>query len=195
MPAISPPATATDGAPRWNSTSATSRKPLAPRRLCTASTSRSPSGELLALLGPVRLGQDDPVALRRRSRNSLGRPDPVRWRGRQLQKRAGTAYRLRVPALCPVQASDHRRQHFLRPEGAAAPDAANGGGHPGQGRGTAGADPVAGLRRAAIRASCPAVSAKGWRSLGRSPSSRACCCSMNRSAPWTPRCARNCACG
>ena len=39
------------------------------------------------------------------------------------------------------------------------------------------------------------VSGSGWRWPGRSPSSRPCCCSMSRSAPSTPRCARSCATG
>ena len=69
-----------------------------------------------------------------------------------------------------------------------------------------GRDPQAGGRAAragaprassptGCRRSCPAASASGWRWPARWPSSRRCCCSTSRSAPWTPRCARNCATG
>ena len=40
--------------------------------------------------------------------------------------------------------------------------------------------------------SCPVASGNGWRWPARWRSSRRCCCWTSRSAPWTPRCARNC---
>jgi sulfate transport system ATP-binding protein len=48
---------------------------------------------------------------------------------------------------------------------------------------------------AAIRRSFPAVNVSAFRSPARWPSSRRCCCSMNRSARSTPRCARTSAAG
>ena len=49
--------------------------------------------------------------------------------------------------------------------------------------------------RTAIPANCPAASASASRWRARSRSSRASCCSTNRSARSTPRCARNCGSG
>ena len=48
---------------------------------------------------------------------------------------------------------------------------------------------------AACRASCRAGSASGWRSPGRWPPSRACCCWTSRSGRWTRRCGCRCASG
>ena len=61
--------------------------------------------------------------------------------------------------------------------------------------GIAGAGAARRSGQAAIPASSPAASASAWRWRARSPSNRACCCSTNRSARSTPRCARNCASG
>ena len=47
----------------------------------------------------------------------------------------------------------------------------------------------------ATRPSCPEGSASAWRSPGRWPSNRKCCCSTNRSARSMPRCARSCVAG
>ena len=61
------------------------------RRAATTSASTSPDGELVALLGPVGLGQDDAAAHHRRPRVRRRRQRALRRRGRHRAQRCATA--------------------------------------------------------------------------------------------------------
>ena len=72
------------------------------------------SGELVALLGPVGLRQDDAAAHHRRARHADRGQSAFRRRGRLAQDRPGAPRRIRLPALCAVPAHDRGREHRLR---------------------------------------------------------------------------------
>ena len=152
-------------------------------------------GELLALLGPVRLRQDHAAAHHRRAGLAGRRRGLVRRRGCAGARRRRAPCRLRVPALRAVPPYDRVRERRLRPARAAARGPQGRGRHPRPRQGTARSRAARLARRPLSRASCPAASASASRWRARSPSSRASCCSTSRSARSTPRCARNCGTG
>ena len=83
-------------------------------------------GELVALLGPSRLGQDDAAADHRRAGHARittrGRGFASTKRTSRNRPAAERARGLRVPALRPVPAHERVRERGVRPAGAAAED-------------------------------------------------------------------------
>ena len=152
------------------------------------------SGELIALLGPSGSGKTTLLQAHRRARVADRGRDLFRRRGCLAQDRAGAQCRLRLPALRTVPPHDRRREHRLRPEGA--PPHRRARRREIRRRATELLDLVQlPAWKSAIRRSFRAASASAWRWRGRWPSSRASCCSTNRSARSTRRCAGNCAAG
>ncbi len=150
-----------------------------------------PSGSLVALLGPSGSGKTTLLRIIAGLETADG--GTVEYHGEDVTSRAAAERNVgfRVSALRPVPTHERVREHRLWPARA---QAAAAGGFQARPRavvaGAAGelgaAVSVAAFRRAAA--------ARGaW--LGRWRSSRRCCCSTSRSAPWTPRCARSCGSG
>ena len=131
------------------------------------------SGELLALLGPVGLGQDDAAAHHRGAREA--RPTgEVFFGGEDVTDlhRAGAERRLRLPALCAVPPHDVAdniafglkvRPRRQRPPSAEIKRRASRAARP---------RPARRPRTSATRRSSPAASASAWRSPARWRSSR-----------------------
>ena len=82
-------------------------------RRSTTSAWRSPTGELVALLGPS-VGQDHAAAHHRRAGVCRCRRGSLRRRRRHAPPAARAARRLRVPALCAVPPHDGLREHRVR---------------------------------------------------------------------------------
>ena len=138
---------------------------------------------------PQRRRQVDPAADHRRPRALRHRHRRDRGQRRDPAARPEAQRRLRLPALRRVPAHERGRERGLRAED---PEAAQEGDRR-QGRRAAAPGAPVPVRRPAARPSCPAASGSGWPWPGPWPSSRRCCCSTSRSAPWTPRSARSCA--
>ena len=150
-----------------------------------------PDGCLTALLGPERQRQVDAAAGDRRPRAAgRGQGDHLR-RGRHRAAAAEARRRLRLPALCRLQAHDGLEQHRLRAQDPQAPE--------GRDRGAGGGAVEAGapgrlcqpLPRAALRRPAPAHGA-GPRARRRAQGAAA-----GRALRRARRdaCARTCACG
>ena len=138
---------------------------------------RVDSGELVALLGPSGLGQDDAAPHHRRARADRLGIDPFRRRRRHRRQRARAPRRLRVPALRAVPAPHGVREHRLRPARPAAAAATVREGHPRLGAAAADAGParfagaalpVAAVRRAAAaRGAGPGAGRRAARAAAR----------------------------
>ncbi len=153
-------------------------------------------GELVALLGPQRLRQDDAAADHRRAGHAESRhalADPFLRRGRRQPAGRPAARRLRVSALRAVPPHERVRERGVRPAGACRASVRPAKTEIDQPRARAACGWCNSTASAGgFRRSFPAASGNGPRWPGRWPSSRKCCCSTSRSARSMPRCGRAC---
>ena len=162
--------------------------PSARPRRSTASTSRRP-GRARRAARSVGLRQDDRAAGAGRLRERRLRRGRRRRPGRPVHPGAATRHGHGVPELQPVPQHERPRQRRVRPA-----DAQGRRCRPPRARRRAARHgrPV-GAGQVSTRTSCPAASSSASRWPGRSPSSRASCCSTSRCPPSTPRCGCSCA--
>ena len=142
-----------------------------------------PAGQLVALLGPVGLGQEHDPADHRRAGAGRRRRRRADRRGRHEPPRPAPGRRVRLPALRPVPAHDDPPERRLRPRGPEAPARP-------QARSAAGSTSCStwSSSRAtpsATRRSSPAASGSAWPWPGRWRPGPRCCCWTSRSAPST----------
>ena len=153
------------------------------------------AGELVALLGPVGMRQDDAAANHGRAGDGRSRDRSVRRRRRRRAPGWRAPCRIRLSALRALPPHDGLRERRLRLARAAA------GASPVKGRDHRESERAAEARAAGLPGrplsldSSRADSGSGSRSPAPLPSSRKCCCSTSRSARSTPRSARSCGAG
>ena len=157
-------------------------------------------GELVAIVGPVGVGQDDAAARDRharapqRGRRRDHRPGCRRPARIASSHAAGDADRLRLPAVLPGRALDRARERGGRAARTRARTRASGVNAPPR-RSHGSGSPIA---RASARASSQVASASAWRSRARSSAARRSCSptsppatSTAQPAPRSSRCSRS----
>ena len=147
---------------------------------------RHPGRPVLLAARRLRLRQDHDAADDRRLREARLRPDPARRSRRGGRSAAPAPGQHRLPDLRAVPVHDGAGQRRLR---AAATRRRPKADDQATRRRGARAGPDGRASPSAGRPSCPAASSSASPWPARWCSTRRCCCSTSRSAPWTPSCA------